>query len=337
MKALTMWGLCALLLAFAAPALPGCTKPPQTGPARLTVLVMPYLGYAPIYVAQEEGCFARQGLEVEFVTVSDTAQSVPLLAQGRMDVFAGFLTPAIINAIARGGGIRFVSDKGHIGGPGERYAGVVVRRELVESGKLNDPSRLRGLTFSCDPMAASRYMLDRTLEQGGLSHDDITHVDIPAALRPEAVARGVIDGFVTSEPWITRTEPQGVVYRAAGDVIPGFQMGLIAYGPRLLGKDRDLGRRFMVAYLEGARKFSEGKTDRNLDILSRRLGLDTDFLLRAAWPVVSTDGRIEPGGILDFERWAVKNGWVDKVVPESEFWDGEFVDYANKALAGQGE
>ncbi len=337
MKAQMARALAVVLLALILAAAPGCPKPQPAGSTKLTVLAMPYLGYAPLYIAQEEGYFAEQGLDVEFVTVTDTARAVPLLVQGRLDVFAGFLTPAVVNAMVRAGGIKFVSDKGHIGGPGEGYAGLVVRRDLVESGKLSDPSQLRGLLISCDPVAASRYLLDRMLAQGGLSHDDIRHTDLPAALRPEAVSRGSIDGFISSEPWLTRGLAQGgVVFRTAGDVIPGFQMGLIAYGPRLLKEDRDLGRRFMVAYLKGARRYCEGKTERNLAILSGSLHLDRDFLQRAAWPVVSEDGHIEPTGILDFERWALEHGWVDRVVPEEEFWDGEFVDYANKALAERG-
>lgn len=324
-----------VLLAATLAALAGCQKQQPAGVTKLTVLSMPYLGYAPLYIAQEEGYFAEQGLEVEFVTVTHTAQAVPLLVDGRLDVLAGFLTPGMLNAMARGADIKIVSDKDHIGGPGEAYAGIVVRRDLVESGKLRDVSQLRGLLLSCDPMAASRYLLDRTLEQGGLSPGDVRLAEMPSALRPEALARGTIDGFVAGEPWITRAEGAGVVFRAAGDVIPGFQMGLIAYGPRLL-RDRDVGRRFMVAYLKGARRYCEGKTKRNLDILSRNMGLDRDFLLRAVWPVLSEDGRIDPSGILDFQQWAVQNDLVDRVVPQEQYWDGEFVDYANKALAEGG-
>jgi len=192
--------------------------------------------------------------------------------------------------------------------------------------------------MACDPVAASRYLLDRTLEQGGLSHDDVVQTDIPSALRPEALARGAIDGFVTSEPWITRSESggSGVLFRPAGDVIPGFQMGLIAYGPRLLRKDRDLGRRFMVAYLKAARQYCRGKTEENLMILSKRLGLERDFLERASWPVANGDGRIDSRSIVDFEKWAMKMGSVDRVVPPEQFWDGSFIEYANRALAGGG-
>jgi ABC-type nitrate/sulfonate/bicarbonate transport system substrate-binding protein len=49
--------------------LPGCTaekaEPPQ--PVELKVVILPYISFAPYFIAAEEGFFEEQGLKVEFV------------------------------------------------------------------------------------------------------------------------------------------------------------------------------------------------------------------------------------------------------------------------------
>ena len=50
------------------------------------------------------------------------------------------------------------------------------------------------------------------------------------------------------------------------------------YGPAFLDKDPELGRRFMVAYLQGVKQYNEGKTERNLEILQNYTRLDRDLL-----------------------------------------------------------
>jgi ABC-type nitrate/sulfonate/bicarbonate transport system substrate-binding protein len=37
---------------------------------KLRVAMVPYLSYAPLTIAQEEGYFAQQGLDVEFVSLT---------------------------------------------------------------------------------------------------------------------------------------------------------------------------------------------------------------------------------------------------------------------------
>ena len=75
-------------------------------------MLRPFLSYAPFFVAQAEGFFADEGLEVEFVSISRAAVALPALVHGDIDVFAARVMPSFLNLIARGGQIRFVASKG---------------------------------------------------------------------------------------------------------------------------------------------------------------------------------------------------------------------------------
>ncbi len=82
--------------ATVAPAIQATTAPAEATqvvtPQELTkikVSVTPFLSYAPIFIAKEEGFFAEQGFDVEFVRFDKTAEAIPALAQGQIDVVSG--------------------------------------------------------------------------------------------------------------------------------------------------------------------------------------------------------------------------------------------------------
>ena len=70
------------------------------------------LSYAPYLVAQEEGFFSEQGLNVELLQFQRSQDAIPALVQGQLDVLGGALSFGFLNAITRGGNIRMVADKG---------------------------------------------------------------------------------------------------------------------------------------------------------------------------------------------------------------------------------
>lgn len=83
-------------------------------PTKLKVVSYPYLSLAPFFIADEEGYFTEQGLQIEFVKISDTSIALPALIKGNLDVWGGYIDPSCLNAIARGAHIRIVADKGQL-------------------------------------------------------------------------------------------------------------------------------------------------------------------------------------------------------------------------------
>ena len=55
-------------------------------PVTLKVSLLPYISYAPLFIAFEEGYFREQGLKIEFVKIRGAGQSIPALASGGIDV-----------------------------------------------------------------------------------------------------------------------------------------------------------------------------------------------------------------------------------------------------------
>ena len=302
---------------------------------KLKVVSLPYISFAPLYIAQEEGYFTEQGLQIEFIKMVVAADAVPSLIKGDLDVIADTIFPSFLNAIARGANIKFVADKGYHFSKGCTYSAIMARRALVEGGKLNSISQLKGCRNGMiQDSAISGYYLEKTLNQANLSLNDIQMVFLSMPTRLEAIERGTIDITTATEPWVTRMLQTGhvVIWKPLQELFPNFQHAILLFGPTLLEKNPDAGRRFMIAYLKGVRQFNQGKTERNLEILVRYTDPDRELLKKTCWPAFRNNGQIDINSVLDFESWALKKGFLDKVISPNQFWDPSFVDYANKVL-----
>ena len=313
---------------------PSGVKQNQARPVTLRVSLLPYISYAPFAIGKEEGYFADQGLEIELVEMR-SENIIPTLVQGKVDVGAGFMGVSILNAIERGARIKFVADKGHIAPSGGASTALVARRTLVESGELDSPAQLKDKRIVMQQETIEGYYVEKLLNSVNLTLDDIEMVDIPSPpVELEALKNGTIDLTATSEPWVTRMlqAGHGILWMPIQKIIPNFQFAFILYGPTLLDKDPGAGRRFMVAYLKSVQQYNQGKTERNLDILSKFTGLDRELLKEASWAQMRNDGKINVESVLDFQTWAVGKGFLDNKVTEEQIWEPGFVEHACQVL-----
>ncbi len=84
--------LIALLIAACAPAGEELGRPE---PLALKVGILPYISFAPFFIAEEEGYFAEQGLQVELVRPGNVSEALAALVQGDLDVAGEPSTVAI--------------------------------------------------------------------------------------------------------------------------------------------------------------------------------------------------------------------------------------------------
>lgn len=303
-------------------------------PVRLKVLYLRFLSFAPLALARAEGYFRAEGLDVELVTLPSSGESTPALIRGELDVAAGMVKIGDFNAIARGAPLRIVADKGHVEEGPCPQAAFVARRGFVAKGRPDNAEHFRTARFATRSLTFIEYLLDLQLGRMGLSLADTRLVRIPETLIPSAIADGSVDIGELTEPDLTRALSSGraAVWKTLQEISPGAQLAVVSFGPSLLERNREAGRRFLVAYLRGVRQYNLGKTPRNLEILAKETGLDPELLRQACWQPIRGDGKINVESVLDFQRWAVRRGALDAVVPPDRFWDPAFADAANALL-----
>ncbi|HQR46124.1 MAG TPA: ABC transporter substrate-binding protein [Thermoanaerobaculia bacterium] len=320
--------LAAALAGATAVLLAGNAPSPRT---RLKVVYGRYLTSAPLAIARAEGFFEAQGLDVEFVHLPSTADAMPALVQGEIDAGGGLIKVADFNAIARGAAVRVVADMGH-DEAGPCVTAALVARPGFPEAKGKDG--LRGARASATPLSYGEYVLETFVNSKGLKLADLQLSRLAAASAAEAVAGGSIDVTYLAEPFLSRAVGPGraVVWTPLSGIVPEAQLGVLLYGPSLVKGDREAGRRLMAAYLQAMRQYNLGKTPRNVEIISKETGLDPEYLRKICWTSIDRDGRIRPDSLLGFQRWAVRKGLLDAVVPVDSFWDPSFLDAARRIL-----
>ncbi|HUM02582.1 MAG TPA: ABC transporter substrate-binding protein [Thermoanaerobaculia bacterium] len=297
----------------------------------LKVVYGRYLTSAPLAIAMAEGYFEAQGLDVEFVHLPSTADAMPALVQGEIDAGGGLVKVADFNAIARGAAVRIVADMGH----NERgpcvTAAIVARPGFIEA-KSSD--RLRGARASATPLTYGEYILETFVNAKGVKLTDLALSRLSAASAAEAVSDGSLDFTYLAEPFLSRAVESGraVIWTPVQDVVPEAQFSVFLFGPSLVKGNHEAGERLMAACLRAIRQYNLGKTPRNIEIIAKETGLSPEYLRKICWTWIDRDGRINPDSILAFQRWAVRRGLLDAVVPTESFWDPSFLDTAKKTL-----
>jgi NitT/TauT family transport system substrate-binding protein len=305
-----------------------------TNPLDLNLAILPYLSYAPFFIAMDEGFFKEQGLKIKVSKFARSPEVVPALVQGRLDVAGSFMSVSLFNAILRGANIKIVACKSYINPQGCTYTGLLAKRTLVESGELNNLTQLKGRRIVINEAAIEGYWVEKLLKKAGLHLNEVKSGDLPAPTVYAAFDKGAIDLASEAEPWITRSKKAGhaIMWMSMEKVVPGFQFAFLMFGPNLLKKNSEAGNRFMVAYLKALKQYSHGKTSRNLEIISKYTNLDPELLMEACWPSFHQDGRINIQSVLKFQSWAVEKGYMEKMVAIEKAWDPRFLEYANNVL-----
>jgi NitT/TauT family transport system substrate-binding protein len=287
-------------------------------PRKLRVAITPHLSSGPLLIAQAEGFFRDEGLDVEFVSGLRTEESLAALITGDIDVRTGPLNAGLLSAIAQGAPLRITAGQGQLAGDGCTYFAIVVRSSLDTSHV-----RIRRMRTSQD--GVTRYIVSRMLAPHHVRLDAIETIRLPEAAMTMSLERGSIDAVAVSEPALTRTSRVGRLWIRAQDVVPGFQWGVVSFGERLLRRDREAGRRFIRAYQRGVAQYRQGKTDRNVAIISAASG-DPDSLTReVCWPSFTERSDVNWASVAEFQRWANTEGLMEHTLGREQVWDSTFV------------
>jgi len=317
---------CALLVALA-----GCSRADRAAdrtavaaaaPRKLRVMFLPHVSWAPIMIAEAEGFFKAEGLDVEHVTGLRAEEGVAALVTDGIDVLPGPVRAGFLSAVAQGAKIRIVAGQGELSRDGCTYFGIVVRPGLQPS----PATPIRKMRTSQDGVA--RYIVSRMLEPHRIPLSSIETIRLPEAVLVSSLERGTIDAVAISEPGLTRSTKVGKLWIRAQDVLPDFQWGVIAFGERLLEEDRDTGIRFMRAYERGAEQYRQGKTPRNVAIIAKATGDSEELTREACWPSFPVGSGIEWESIAQFQRWANTERLMERTVTRDQVWDSSFVSAA---------
>jgi len=289
-------------------------------------------------IALEKGYFASQGIAVEVRTFPTSADANQALSIGVIDVLGNSISTAMFNAKLRDIDMSIVAGAGQ-NAPGHGAISVVLRKDLITSGRYKGPADLKGLRLATGLTAPTQWLPVMMAAEAGVNEKSITFVGLGIANALAAMNNGAIDGGSVNEPFATLLVEKGDGVRIASidQKYPNFPAGYLIYGPRLTKQNVDLGNRYMVAYLKGLHDYKmafgpqKQSVDQIVEILRKYNILVTPD---TPAPDISDDAAPSFAWVDAYLDWQMKSGNVRRKVDITSLVDDRFRQFALKQLQG---
>jgi NitT/TauT family transport system substrate-binding protein len=231
----------------------------QAEPLRIGYLT--WVGLGPLFLAQEKGFFAKEGVEVELVNMAIHEAMYAGLLAGQVDV-----------------GSATVDDMLPHFDPDDPYACLLALDEsrggdgIVANKDIKAIADLRGKTVAFPRGTVSEFYLNVLLRQAGLEEADLETVDLSADDAGNSFLLQEVDAAVTWEPWLTQGKqaPHGHLLADSSET-PGLIVDCLV-AKTVVFNDRLPEFRALARAWDAAVHYAEAHPDEANQIMARNVG-----------------------------------------------------------------
>ncbi|MCW2741337.1 MAG: aliphatic sulfonate transporter substrate-binding protein [Blastococcus sp.] len=159
---------------------------------KVRIAMSSWVGFAPLFVARDQGFFEDHGVDVELVMIEDPADRFNALTAGEIEAVATTVD-TFTHAIASGAPAKIVWAPDTVNG-GEG---------ILASAGIESVADLQGKNVAVSEGSTMEFLLAYVLDQEGLSLDDVRVQNMTSDQAGAAFAAGQVDAAATWEPWLT--------------------------------------------------------------------------------------------------------------------------------------
>jgi NitT/TauT family transport system substrate-binding protein len=320
----------------------GYTPRPLNPPIKVSIGLLASSSDGGILIAHDRGYFAQEGIDLDIQRFQTLVDMVAPLSTGQLQIAAGGLAASLYNAANREVGIRIVADKGQTPSPEWDFSALVIRKDLIDSGRVKDYSDLKGLTLVTSGRGNSpEVSLATALKHGGLTLKDINYSQMGFPDMVTALSTKAIDGGIIIEPFQSRIINEGSGVRFKGNLeIFGSneQIAVIVYGEEF-AKNKEIAQHWMNAYIRGMRDYNDafGPRKRGYEEAVKTLVDNTTVKDPKVYERMIPAG-LDPDGKLDIQsmqndlNYYVDSGQVQGQVDLNKLIDTSFQENAVRLL-----
>jgi NitT/TauT family transport system substrate-binding protein len=310
-----------------------CSKPPTgKAPSKLVVSVGPYHTMAPFYVAVEKGYFSQAGLDVEIKVQRSSAEMIPLLMQGVLDITLAAATPGLYNLVSKGAPIRITAAREHLTAC-QDYGSIYERADRFKKGD-QDRAAWAGKRIGVQTKGSiGDFSLDRFRKHIGLADSALTRIHMNRAESFAAIISGGIDAMLNSfglPPDFGTDSVQMLRNPTPLSLLEGYQYSYILFSKRLLDADPKFGASFLQPYLKGCHEFVAGFTPRFLTNFAQSNHIDMAKLDSVCRTTLALDGAIKTDDLQAHIDWTVERKYFDKKLEATSMIDTRSLEIAQK-------
>ena len=161
--------------------------------------------YLPLTIAERNGYFKAEGLDVEFQDFPGGARALQALLGGSVDVVSGAYEHTITQQ-AKGQNIQALVLQG-------KYAGIVLGMPKDKAAAYKSPADLKGMKIGVTaPGSSTNMFVNILLAKAGLKPDAVAIIGVGATAGAVAIMkRGEIEAISNLDPVIAQLESDGTI------------------------------------------------------------------------------------------------------------------------------
>lgn len=179
----------------------GAAAPAEAGGVDVVkVGVIPTTDTATVYIAQDEGFFADEGLKVETQVIQNAASIVPSVLNGQLDVGTA-ATPPFLTAGEKGLPLKAIASGADVPTEAaEDPSGIIV----AAGSDIKTPKDLEGKTVAVNALSAMLELVAKeAVSKDGGDPRRVTFVALPFPEMISALKRGDVDAASIVEPFFS--------------------------------------------------------------------------------------------------------------------------------------
>ncbi len=243
-----------LFLAACAPAAPtvGPTAAPQAGATvarapsttgTLRIGVLPITDVVPFYIAQEQGYFTKQGLNVELVPTASAAERDQLMITQQIDGELNDLVSTVL--FNKDKPLIRIVRKARQAFPNAAEYWILTPKD----SPIKTPQDLKGKEIAISQNTVIEYVTDRLLELEGLATADIKTTNVPQIpTRLQLLSQNQVAAATLPDPLASLAILQGARIVVDDTKHPDVAVSVISFRTDIVDKRSDDVRKFLAAY-----------------------------------------------------------------------------------------
>lgn len=300
--------------------LTSCAFGPQTTPDNsLKMGLLPILDVLPFYVAEENGYFEEEGLEVELVPVKSAQERDALMQAGEID---GQLTDLISTVVFN----RESSQVEVVAMARKAYPDFPQFRILAAPGvDVGNPDDLNGVPIGISQNTIIEYLTDRLLAEWGLPADQIAIEEVSAIpTRFELLMEGQLQAANLPDPLAQAAIAAGASLIVDDAEIPQYSQSVLAFRTDTIQSKPEAIRAFLRAWNKAVDDINQDPNAYR-DVLIENTRVPESIQGTYNVPPFPKNEITSEAEWQDVVDWAQEKGLIDEPVPYDQAIETEFV------------
>jgi NitT/TauT family transport system substrate-binding protein len=275
--------------------LSACT--PQA-PETLKIAVLPIIDTLPMYVAQQEGLFAKHGVHVEFIPVASAPERDQLIAAGGAD---GTINETLAVMLFNKENVQMQVVRYALR-PTEGYGHFFILAS-AKSG-ISSVDGLKGVEIGVSQGTVIEYVTERLLQADGFSSEEIKTIAVPKIPdRMALLTSGELPAGVMPDPLASLVVSQGGVVVADDSSHPEYGFSVISFRKSVIDANPEAVKGFLKA-IEEATGLLNADPAKYKNLLSEQKLVPPPLMESYRAPVFPT------AGVPTAEEWTDALNWL---------------------------